>query len=73
MQDARQFTDYKSSDVLNQRKTGMTSEEYRQYLTHKAIDIMRINDLQVFEKSGCNGCAHLPSDQKHQYYLPNRF
>ena len=72
MHDARQFTDYKPNILLNNVSHGMTSEKYRQYLTHNAIDIMRINDLCTFEHSGCKGCAHLPAHQKHQYYLPNR-
>jgi len=72
MQDARLFTDYRANDVLNQRNPGMTSEEYRQYLMHKGVDIMRINDLTIFEKAGCSDSAHLPADKKYQYYLPSR-
>ena len=72
MQDARQFTDYKQNIVLNAVSHNMTSEEYRKYLTHRAIEIMRINDLCNFEHSGCKGCAHLPPHQKHQYYLQDR-
>ena len=57
MSDGRPFTDYKSSCVMNKDGIGMTSFEYRNYLTQNAEKIMKNNTKLLHELAGCGECS----------------
>jgi len=57
MQDGRLFTDYKSACVMNAQSLGMTSFEYRNYLTHNGSKILNNNTKIVNEIAGCRKCG----------------
>lgn len=57
MQDGRLYTDYKSSCIMNAKSLGMTSFEYRNYLTQNGLKIIQNNDKIVNEIAGCGDCS----------------
>jgi len=57
MQDGRLFTDYKSSCVMNAQSLGMTSFEYRNFLTQNGQKILDNNTKIVNEIAGCGKCS----------------
>lgn len=57
MQDGRLFTDYKSSCVMNALSQGMTSFEYRNFLTQNGQQILQNNTKLVNEIAGCKQCG----------------
>lgn len=60
MDDGRQFTDYRSSDYVNNiiRMTSgtMSSYDYRQYLINNANELMKENREHAVKKNGCPSC-----------------
>lgn len=64
MDDGRQFTDYRSSDYVNnviRMSSGtMSSYDYRQYLIHNADKIMQENRSHAKEKNNCSPCNSQP-------------
>tara|TARA_B110001469_G_C9620223_1_gene309043 strand:- start:1063 stop:1449 length:387 start_codon:yes stop_codon:yes gene_type:complete len=57
MQDGRLYTDYKSSCIMNGPSLGMTSFEYRNYLTRNADKIIKNNTKIVNEMAECGQCS----------------
>ena len=57
MQDGRLFTDYKSPCIMNADSLGMSSLEYRNYLTQNADRIINNNTKLVNEIAGCGQCS----------------
>ena len=57
MSDGRLMTDYRSSDTVNDmiriNNDVKSSNNYRQFLTHNAENIMSINEDYIVEKNGC--------------------
>lgn len=64
MDDGRHFTDYRSSDYVNNllRMTNgiISSYDYRQYLIHNADKIMDMNREYAQEKNDCKPCNFKP-------------
>ena len=64
MDDARHFTDYRSSDYVNnliRMSYGIVgSYEYRQYLINNADKLMQMNRDYAYEKNGCSPCNFKP-------------
>jgi hypothetical protein len=57
MQDGRSYTDYKPSCVMNKDSIGMTSFEYRNFLTRNADKIIQNNTKLLNELGGCGQCS----------------
>ena len=72
MCDGRHFTDYRSPVQVNQDAEKMSTEQYRQYLTNRAAELMKMQNIITYQKNGCQDCAYQPSDIKHKFHLMNR-
>ena len=60
MNDGRTFTDYRPSNTVNDMirysNNVMSSYEYRQFLIHNAVNLMKINNQYTDSKVKCNSC-----------------
>ena len=64
MNDGRQLSDYRSSCLYNLPEQDMTTYQYRQYLKHNALDIMKnynnVNDFisnPSWDDNKCKSCS----------------
>ena len=64
MDDGRAFTDYRAStsvdDMIRYSNNVMGSYEYRQFLIHNALNIMKVNQDYTQEKIGNGSCNASP-------------
>ena len=60
MSDGRHFTDYRShnyvNDLIQQSNQTKSNYEYRQFLTHNALNIMKMNNDYMNKMNGCTEC-----------------
>jgi len=57
MSDGRQFTDFRSSCLMNSPEKNMSTFEYRQYLTKNAVEIMgNMQNIQGYVAK-CKTCS----------------
>lgn len=68
MDDGRIFTDYRPStyvnDMIRFSNHIQSSYDYRQFLTHNANNIMKVNTMYTHKKVGCDGTNGV--------YIPNQ-
>lgn len=61
MSDGRTFTNYNENYIINskvQTHNNMKSNyDYRQFLTHNAVSLMKLNKNQAYTKNGVSSCA----------------
>lgn len=62
MDDARLFTDYRSSSTVNDEirysNNMMSSYEYRQFLINNGNQIIQISNDYIKSKAGCDSCDY---------------
>lgn len=63
MDDGRHFTDYRprcyAESIFRYENNIMCSHDYRSFLTHNGVRLMKENSLKSWKKNGCGPCKNL--------------